>query len=745
MRAFFKWITESLYPERLRRFWHPTVALGVVLVALCWSVTVSKIDGDKENARNELISELASESVSREQEFLRTMFELDRIIKFLRRSFERNDYSADWPSLVSEEFTVNERTVQIAIIDETGKMITSSAQPYPTTPVDLSDREHFRVQKASTTDKLHVSSPVLGRVSKKWSIQFTRRFVDWTGAFSGVIVVSLDPEKLFSMPNRSDSTPMLGFGLIGDDGVVRAVGGQFPGKAADRFAPTAQARIGKSSSLTDDFEIFDINNVAYASTKRKVRDTNLSVVVTVPDTSAATGHEWQLYAFCCGFSGLVATAVASSVARQRRQMSHITRLAHQDSLTKLENRHAFRDCLFSSVNLRNQIPFVLHLVDLDRFKSVNDSFGHPVGDALLCAVADRIKAAVRKSDRVFRLGGDEFAVLQLGEADQNQAEIVAERLSKILGEPFSIGEHRLNIGASVGIAASGQGFESDSAILMAADLALYAAKSHGRGTFKKFAPEMMAASLHRKTLEADLRDAIRSNRIDIAYQPKVSLDTNETVGFEALVRWTHPTLGLVPPSDFIPIAEESDLIVELGDYVLNYVCRDCANRGNESIAVNISPVEFARGNLVTRVSKALQTSDFPPHRLEIEITESTLMSCDTSILDQLVGLRALGVRISLDDFGTGYSSLGYVARYPIDCIKIDRSFVGRLGNDPKALAITKAILALAHDLQMTTVAEGVETLAQQRILADLGCDIGQGYLFGRPQVRQRAAEPSMAN
>jgi diguanylate cyclase (GGDEF)-like protein len=433
----------------------------------------------------------------------------------------------------------------------------------------------------------------------------------------------------------------------------------------------------------------------------------------------------------------VLIAVNTSLARQQRHVRHITQLAHTDSLTKLPNRLSFREALaVATGDNKPARPFALHLIDLDRFKIVNDTHGHPVGDELLCAVALRLRNTVRRGDIVFRLGGDEFALLQWDTITSDHAEAAARRICRVLAEPFEISGQRLFIGASIGIAIPGNELQDETAILKGADLALYAAKGNGRGTHRVYGAELNIAQLDRQTLEADMRGAIESNQFEVHYQRKVMLDeTNRTVGFEALVRWRHPKRGMVSPADFIPIAEDSGFIIGLGTWIVAEVCREFAQRGGtETVAVNFSATQFARGDVVEMVSEALRSSGLQAHRFEVEITETILMANGHAIVDQLGRLRALGIRISLDDFGTGYSSLGYLDRYPIDCIKIDRSFVAKLGDDPKALAITRAIIALAKELNMTIVAEGVEQTTQVDILRSLGCEIAQGYLFGRPEA-----------
>jgi predicted signal transduction protein with EAL and GGDEF domain len=350
-------------------------------------------------------------------------------------------------------------------------------------------------------------------------------------------------------------------------------------------------------------------------------------------------------------------------------------------------------------------------------------------------VAARLKAAVRPTDIVYRLGGDEFALLQTDGTSGDGGQVVARRICRLIAEPFEVAGHRLLIGASVGIAAIKPEVPDATALLKAADIALYLAKSEGRGTYREYSAELNDAISQRLSLENDLRMAIEREQLELHYQPKVRLnDGCRTTGYEALVRWRHPERGLVPPNDFIPLAEETGLIVQLGEWVLMRACRDLvAKSPNHTVAVNVSAVQFKRGVVTEVVQRALVLSGLEPSRLEIEITESMLMNDDALVQEQLDALRALGVHIALDDFGTGYSSLSYLERYPIDSVKIDRSFVAKLGTAPRAAAIIKAIIALVGELGMVPVAEGVEHKEQADLLETLGCELAQGYLFGKPQ------------
>ena len=417
-------------------------------------------------------------------------------------------------------------------------------------------------------------------------------------------------------------------------------------------------------------------------------------------------------------------------------------LARQEPLTGLCNRVALRDCLDAALaeGGRTSAPLAVLMLDLDRFKAVNDTLGHPVGDALLRKVAERLRKATRREDVVARLGGDEFAILQVGTEQPQASEALARRLVDLVGRTYVVDGHMLNVGVSVGVAvAPADGSEAD-ALLKHADLALYRAKAEGRGTYRFFEPAMNAQMQARRSLEIDLRRALALKQFDLAFQPQIHLETGQVTGFEALLRWNHPERGPVSPAQFIPLAEEIGLIVSIGEWALRAACREAASWAQPaSIAVNLSPVQFRGGKLVETVMNVLAQTGLDPARLELEITEGALLENTDSVLDVLNGLRALGVKISMDDFGTGYSSLSYLQKFPFDKIKIDQSFVRGMEGNAECGAIVRAIARLGASLGMRTTAEGVETASQLDAIRAEGCTEVQGYLTGRPMPAAQAA------
>jgi diguanylate cyclase len=428
------------------------------------------------------------------------------------------------------------------------------------------------------------------------------------------------------------------------------------------------------------------------------------------------------------------------VSERRRAEERIRHLAHHDALTDLPNRALLADRLAQALARTRRRgggggrgTVAVLCLDLDRFKAVNDTLGHPVGDALLRVVADRLRGCVREEDTVARLGGDEFAVVQDGLDQPEGAAALAQRLIEVVGEPYEVGGHQLVVGASVGLAlAPGDGDGPDE-LLKKADMALYRAKADGRGTYRSFEPAMDAKLQARRLLELDLRKALVAGEFVLHYQPLVDLRSGAVAGFEALLRWRRPARGTVPPGEFVPLAEEIGLIVPIGGWVLRRACADAAGWPEEvKVAVNLSAVQFRGETLVPAVAAALAASGLRPERLELEITEGVLLRDSEATLATLRELRRLGVRIAMDDFGTGYSSLGYLRSFPFDKIKIDRSFVADVATSRDCQAIVRAVTGLADSLGIVTTAEGVETREQIEQLRAEACTEVQGYYFSPP-------------
>jgi diguanylate cyclase (GGDEF)-like protein len=507
---------------------------------------------------------------------------------------------------------------------------------------------------------------------------------------------------------------------LGEDLVARG------SSAADIVAASVSA--GSISAASGDMIIAEIGN-------SQARD----IITTDPDLARSRSLSWTFQPMAGGG----AVVLLEDVTERRNAEARISHLARYDELTALPNRLNFRDEIEHLLGVPHdavQLSALL-FVDLDQFKQVNDTLGHPCGDELLCAVADRLREMLRPEDFVARFGGDEFVVFQQNIKSAEDAAGLARRIVDHLSERYQIGNHLVEIGASVGIAMTPPSGISADTLLKNADMALYRAKADGRGTFCFFREEMAQTVEARRVLELDLRKALANEEFELFYQPLVNLKSGKILTCEALLRWNHPARGTVSPIDIIPVAEDMGLIVDLGRWILRKACMECMKwPEGVSVAVNFSPQQFHQRDVLSEVRYALEVSGLPAHRLEIEITESSLLRNTQLTHDVLSQLRTIGVRISLDDFGTGYSSLSYLHNFPLQKVKIDRSFLEGIDTD-RPLTLLRGVARLSADLGMSVVVEGIETNEQLELIsADGTVTEAQGYLFSRPvpavRVRQ---------
>jgi len=429
-------------------------------------------------------------------------------------------------------------------------------------------------------------------------------------------------------------------------------------------------------------------------------------------------------------------AIHQDITAQKRAEAQITYMARHDGLTGLANRAVLLEKIEEAIARQRRYGrrFTIFMLDLDLFKMVNDSLGHPVGDELLKMVARRLSACIRETDTVARLGGDEFAILTPAGVGQRDAAVVtAGRLLEAVAAPYELDGHQLNIGTSIGIAlAPDHGAEVDQ-LMKNADLALYKAKTEGRDAFRFFEDAMGVEARSRRAYQIELRNALANDEFELHYQPIIDNNARTTASIEALIRWRHPQRGMISPADFIQLAEETGLINPIGDWVLRRACKDAACwPAPTKVSINLSAVQFRKICPVDQLRDALDQSGLPPERLELEITESVLLHGSSENVETLHKLRRMGISIVLDDFGTGYSSLSYLRMFPFDKIKIDRSFVHELAKNADCAAIVSAVAGLGRSLGIGTVAEGIETKDQLFLVQAAGCTHAQGYLFGRP-------------
>ncbi len=438
-----------------------------------------------------------------------------------------------------------------------------------------------------------------------------------------------------------------------------------------------------------------------------------------------------------GFRG-----VGSDITQQRESADKISHMARFDTLTRLPNRlqltEALAKALETAEKWNGRCGFMM--IDLDRFKAVNDTLGHPVGDRLLARVSDRLRSIMTDNELCCRLGGDEFAIVIKDASDMEYMETLAQKIIDRLSQTYEIDQHTLYIGASVGTAIGPRDGRTVEMLMRSADLALYRSKDQGGGAYNQYEPKLHVQAEERRVMEIALRKALENDEMSLNYQPVVSADSGGVVGFEALLRWTSPQFGMVSPAKFVPLAEDARLIVPIGEWVLRTACLEAMNwPSTVKVAVNVSADQLTEPNFLSTVVSALQDSGLPAHRLEIEVTESIFMREGAGAAEMLDQIIALGINLSLDDFGTGYSSLGYLRKTRFTTIKVDRSFVqGAAKKAPESLAIIRAVVAMADSLGMSTTAEGAETEEEVQMIKKLGCTKIQGYYFGRPMVAENA-------
>jgi diguanylate cyclase (GGDEF)-like protein len=853
-----------------------SVILGMMIIVMLWAGIGLKYIEDAEGDLRSAERANKNFAMVFEENVLRSLGEIDKALLYLRRSVETRKDTTDFNTIVGTTDVLSDIIVEVAIIDADGMMQASNAGPQPAPKVDLSDRDHFRFHLTSTEDELYIGKPLIGRVSRQWSVQVTRRFNNADGSFGGVVVASLKPDHFTKLYDRIDFGSSASISLIGSDGVVRSSGGSADGyvlgqdlrgtklfaemrnganntfetadpsngqmrlvtlrkvsghplwvsvstdlgeiykgslatlklnaiagalltiillMALERVLETEDKARQKADQLrltlenmsqgimlvTKDLQIPIINGrcgelldlpaefiktpprfdelVEYQTRNSKPRSAAGPLDVIPSQRQATPDHE--KFAVCERSmpNGTVIEVRSghlpdgsfvqtfTDITKRAEAEAHVARLASEDPLTGLPNRRVFRAALDQisrqpeAGDVAEKHEFAVMFLDLDRFKVVNDTLGHRIGDMLLQEVAKRLKGVLRGDDVLARLGGDEFAIVVRNVESRAGLEALANRLVESVIQPYEINDYRIRSSVSIGIAVGPGDGENADDLLMAADLALYAVKGTSRGTFHFYNVSMNKDINDRRQIEVDLREAIERKELELHYQPIINVRRNVVSGFEALARWRHPAKGMVPPAVFIPVAEDSGLIVPLGEWALMEACRNAAQwPGDLKVAVNLSPVQFTAPNLFETIKQTLAETGLAPHRLELEITERIFMEDSENTLATLRRIKELGVRVAMDDFGTGYSSLSYLRSFPFDKIKVDRAFVSDLSERNEHVVIVQAVVSIARALGMTTTAEGVETEAQHQFLVALGCDEVQGYLFSAPVPVERIPE-----
>jgi diguanylate cyclase (GGDEF)-like protein len=835
-----------------------SAVLGLIIMVMLWAgvVVAYKTDVQEDfrdaELRNQNYSSLFEENV------LRSIGEIDKGLRYLRRAVEAARDTDDFQTILMSNDVLSEIIVQVAIIGPDGIAKGSNARPAPTGRIDVSDREHFKVHLNSKDDQLFISTPVIGRASGKWSVQFTRRFTNKDGRFGGVVVASMDPAHFTSFYDKIDLGASTTVALVGADGVVRSSGGgtvarlalgqniantslfqQLKGGASTAFEDhgagndealyvTARKVRGHPLWVTVSTRKSDVYESSWSNLQRNVLVISLLTLIIMvalenilraearanlkaaqlqhtlehisqgimlvtkdqrvpimnpkcsellrlpksledsePELASLARYESEhghlsppVIATPVGQQAQAGEAAISDhqrddgifievrktllpdggfvqtltdITTRREAEAAIASLASEDPLTGLPNRRVFSSKLQGLCDGGGSSDFAILFLDVDRFKVVNDTLGHRVGDSLLIAVSRRLQSLIVGDEVVARLGGDEFAVILPNVRGRARATTLAKQVVDAMSGAFQIDRHRIRASVSIGIAIGPHDGKTADDLLVAADLALYAVKLGGRGSYRFFEKRMNDEVNERHDLEEELRWALEQRQLKMHFQPIVGISGQTIVGFEALARWHHPIKGPISPEKFIAVAEDCGLIVSLGEWAMTEACRAAAQwPAHLKISVNVSPLQLTGSDLPETVTNVLRETGIAPQRLALEFTERIFIEESDKTHSALVRLKELGVQIVLDDFGTGYSALSYLRRFPFDVLKIDRSFISGLGEATSSNTIVQAVIMIAGSLGIRTVAEGVEAVAQMQMLKLLGCDEVQGYLLGRP-------------
>ncbi len=680
-----------------------------------------------------------------EEHIIRLIQAHDQILIFARTSYSKDAQSFDLAQWAREQQFATDVTLQIATTDKRG-ILTGSNLGMPSTPTDLSDREHFRVHADSDRDQLFISRPVLGRVSGKWSIQLSRRLNAPDGSFDGVVILSIDPYYLASFYESIDINTEGVVILVGLDGIVRArVSGEGRSVGQTMVASSLFRNLAESTSGSY-LGAGRTDGVIRLSSYRRVKGYPLVVVVGLSRAQVLEGvmlHRILYFGAAAFVSILVLSFKVMVVRRQlglQRARDKLWQLANFDSLTSLPSRNRLHEvvkAIISETSAKAE-PFTLLLLDLDNFKFVNDTLGHEAGDLVLCTAAKRIKRMARGAHLVARLGGDEFAILLRNTADRERIGMTARRVLRALRQRMEYRGQTIESYGSIGIACFPEHGTSWGEVFRAADLALYRAKHVGRNRALVFDPGMLTAAEDRFSMLRMVRRAIENDQIVPFYQPEIAIETGEIMGFEALGRIMHADGRVGAATEFLPALEDPEIGRAFGLKMIERVASDLgrwlkAGLDIKKIAVNVSNLELRAEDYHERLLAKLQCAGIDCGRLEIEVTETSAFDESAAAINRnLRALAASGLSIALDDFGTGFASLTHLKSLPISCVKIDRSFVANIMTDAQSRSIVDAVSRLSHSLGKSVVAEGVEDAQQLAAVSELGCDVAQGYLFSKP-------------
>jgi diguanylate cyclase (GGDEF)-like protein len=735
-------------------------AMAVFILTLFWWMTLNLIRDQRaaaERAAAVLSHELAE---TYEAQVIRAIREIDQTLKVVKYAVELKGKQAVLQELKAKDLLPPDLLFVVSITDSKGEVVASTRPPVIS---NVADQDYFQRQRQA--DALSVGRPRRNPGSEEWKLQFSRRLNAPDGRFSGIVMVSVDAAYFVSGYEASKLGEHGILGILGTDGIFRVRRSGETVSAGDMTDFTAMAAhtlgegTGKAALTTNAWD-----SVRRYTSAHLLYDLPLAVIVglSADEQLAATRRDKRAYLWRASAGSVLLILVVGVLGRLSQQLAlsrqraaealvahaeHVEHLAYHDGLTGLPNRSLFSKLLSQSIHQahRHDRQLAVLFLDLDHFKHINDTLGHDAGDQLLQEVANRLKTCLRDSDTVARLGGDEFVVLLPELEEEKYVSTVAQKILSAVARAFALMGEEFRVTASIGISTYPQDGLDEQTLTKNADIAMYQAKEEGKNNFQFYSEKLNALSLERLTLESSLRHALEHHEFQLHYQVKQDIHSGRITGVEALLRWQHPDLGTVAPMQFIPIAEETGLIVPIGKWVLNTACLQNVAWQKQglpplSMAVNLTPRQFYDGNLLADLTAILAATGMDARLLELEITESLLMRDVGKTMRILTGLKDMGIRIAIDDFGLGYFSLSTLKQFPLDTIKIDRSFIRDVANVAEDKDITEAIIAAGRALSLTVVAQGVETKEQAEYLLQNACDEFQGFYLNKPAPADQITE-----
>jgi diguanylate cyclase (GGDEF)-like protein len=748
-----KWLGRATEPHVL------FPAIAVVVLAVIWGTTLSLISSERVAAEHAATLSSRELADTYEAQVVRALREIDQTLKVVKFAYELERRPGVLQELKARTLLPSDSVFAVVIADSRGHVVAST---HPAALTQIGDQDYFRVQLPS--DSFAVSRPLKSGGSRDWTLHFSRRLSAADGGFAGIVSIAVDAAFFVSGYEPSKLGEQGVLGILGTDGIFRARRSGETMSAGDRVDYASVVPAANEAESITALSTNSWDGVLRYTSARQLYEFPLAIIagLSADEQMAAARRDRYAYLLRAVAGSLLLLIIIAVLDRMSRrlasgrlhaieaQIAHsaqVEHLAYHDGLTALPNRSLFSKLLGQSIvqahRYRRQLAVMF--LDLDRFKHINDTLGHEAGDQLLQEVAIRLRTCLRNSDTVARLGGDEFVVMLPELEGERYVTTVAQKILAAVARPFVLLGNEYRVTASIGISTYPQDGLDEQTLTKNADIAMYQAKEDGKNNFRFYSEELNANSLERLALESDLRHAMERNEFQLHYQAKRDIRSNRITGMEALLRWQHPDLGTVAPMKFIPVAEETGLIVPIGKWVLRTACQQSVAWRSQglpslSMSVNLSARQFSDEYLLPDLAAMLAGTGMDAHLLELEIHESLLMRDVEKALHMLTRIKAMGIRIAIDDFGIGYSSLSTLKQFPLDTIKIDRSFIRDIGDAPESKSLTEAIIAMGRTLSLTVVAQGVETWEQAEFLRQNACDEFQGFYLNKPAPAQDIAE-----